>query len=98
MITVSQHSHMSKVDGKLTESKDIGAGVAVLATSGKRYTADKDNYYIVVNRKMRRRCTADTTYNTVSLAGQNSRCRRLHHHTKSGRLRCEQTIAHVDGT
>lgn len=59
----------SKVDGKLTgEVKTLAAGVAVLTLQVKDTPADKDNYYIVVKPKNApSSCTADTTYNTVSL-------------------------------
>ena len=91
----------SKVDGKLTgEVKTLAAGVAVLTLQVKDTPADKDNYYIVVKPKNApSSCTADTTYNTVSLGW--SKTADADGYTITRKVEgsdTEQTIAHVDGT
>lgn len=91
----------SKVDGKLTgEVKTLAAGVAVLTLQVKNTPADKDNYYIVVKPKNApSSCTADTTYNTVSLGW--SKTADADGYTITRKVEgsdTEQTIAHVDGT
>lgn len=91
----------SKVDGKLTgEVKTLAAGVAVLTLQVKDTPADKDNYYIVIKPKNApSSCTADTTYNTVSLGW--SKTADADGYTITRKVEgsdTEQTIAHVDGT
>lgn len=88
------------VNGKLTgQVKTLTAGVAVLTLQVKDNPSDKDTYYVVVKpEKAPANCTAETTYNTVSLNW--AKAADADGYTITRKVEgadTEQTIAHVDG-
>lgn len=90
----------SMVNGKLTgQVKTLTAGVAILTLQVKDNPSDKDTYYVVVKpEKAPANCTAETTYNTVSLNW--AKAADADGYTITRKVEgadTEQTIAHVDG-